>query len=93
MIDTDAASAAELQRRLAARTPGERMQMACSMFTLAQTCVRAGLSAQAGNLSEAEQRVLVLRRLHPDGLELDRSALEAAVRRHVERHGMTGVRP
>ena len=69
-----------LQRLFASRSPGERMQMACAMFTLAHATMRAGLTAQHAPASERELRVLELRRLYHDELELDRNALEDRIR-------------
>lgn len=73
MNDTAPSIAATWDRLLMARPPGERMRMACAMFTVARLCVRGGITASEPGLSEADLRVRELRRLY--GNEFDSSTM------------------
>lgn len=84
MKDTSPETAAMLERLWAGRSPGERMQMACAMFTTARLCARAGIALTEPGLSEGEIRVREFRRFH--GVEFDaahRERIESRIRAWV----------
>jgi hypothetical protein len=68
MSDTSPATEAYLTARYGELSPGQRIEMACGMWTAAVTMVRAGLGETVAGLSEAEQRVMLVERLYSGDL-------------------------
>ena len=64
MSDTLAATEAYLDERYRTVTPGQRIEMACGMFTTAVQLARAGICAAEPELPESEIRVRLLTRLY-----------------------------
>lgn len=64
MIDTLSATEAYLASRYGKLTPGRRIEMACGMWATAVSMARAGLGDEVAGLSESEQRIRLLERLH-----------------------------
>lgn len=64
MSDTLAKTEAFLEERYRQLTPGQRIEMACGMWTTAVALARAGICASEPGLTEAEIRVRLVRRLH-----------------------------
>lgn len=82
MNDTSATTEAYLAARYGELTPGQRIEMACGMWATAVRMARAGLGDAAAGLSEPEQRVMLLERLHDGELAPEvMSALIARIRR------------
>jgi len=69
MSDTLAATEAYLAARYDELTPGQRIEMACGMWAAAVSMARAGLGDAAAGLTESEQRVTLLERIHGGDLE------------------------
>jgi hypothetical protein len=51
---------------MAARTPAQRVRMACSMFEAGRAMLRAGLRQRHGNISENRMRSLVFQTMYKD---------------------------
>jgi hypothetical protein len=82
MSDTSAATEAYLTARYRELSPGQRIEMACGMWTTAVAMARAGIGAAAAGLSESEQRVMLVERLYAGDLApAVMSALIARLRR------------
>lgn len=79
MSDTLATTEAYLAARYGELTPGQRIEMACGMWATAVSMARAGLGDAAAGLSKAEQRVMLLERLH--GGDLEPAAMAALIAR------------
>ena len=79
MNDTSASTETYLESRYRERTPGQRIEMACGMWTAAVTMARAGIRAAAPGLREPEQRVMLLERLY--GGDLAPAVMTALVAR------------
>ncbi|MDO8677158.1 MAG: hypothetical protein Q7R30_01130 [Acidobacteriota bacterium] len=75
MSDTLAGTEAYLETRYRERSAGERVEMACGMFSAAVQLARGGICASEPGLSEPELRIRLLRRLYGD--ELPREFLAA----------------
>lgn len=80
MSDTSATTEAYLSARYRELAPGQRIEMACGMWATAVSMARAGLGDAAAGLSEPEQRVMLLERLHGDLAPEVMSALIARIR-------------
>lgn len=68
MSDTLATTEAYLTARYRELSPGQRIEMACGMWTTAVTMARAGIGDAAAGLSESEQRVMLVKRLYAGDL-------------------------
>lgn len=71
MSDTAPDVEAYLARRFAALSPGERVAMACGMFTTAMRVARAGILAAEPDLDEPAIRLRLLQRFYGDELAQD----------------------
>lgn len=81
MSDTLAATEAYLAERYRNLTPGQRIEMACGMFTAALHLARAGILAAEPRLKEAEIRGRLLQRLYAEDLpSADLAAVSARIR-------------
>lgn len=69
--------------RVAERSEGERVQMACGMFSTAVRLAEAGILAESPGLEPGEVRVRLLRRLYGADLsEATLARIEAWLRAH-----------
>lgn len=64
MNDTSAAVDARFRQMMLARSPGERLAMACRMFATARTLVRSALLREHGPLDRLQLRRLTFERLY-----------------------------
>ncbi|MBN1979989.1 MAG: hypothetical protein JW795_00550 [Chitinivibrionales bacterium] len=55
-----------MTRMMAARTPADRLRMACSMFDAGRKLMIAGLLEENGNLTKAQLRARIFIRLYGD---------------------------
>jgi len=78
MSDTLAATEAYLETRYRERSAGERVEMACGMFSAAMQLARAGICASEPGLSEPELRIRLLRRWYGDELPREFLAVVSA---------------
>ncbi len=69
MNDTSAGTDAYLEERYRQLTPGQRIEMACGMWTAAVGLARAGICAAEPGLTETEIRARLVRRLYGHDLE------------------------
>lgn len=83
MNDTPPAVEAKYRDMLMAKSPAERVVMACRMFGTAKAFVQAGLLQQHGHLSRADLRRLTFLRFYgQDFSELEREK----ILRHLAAH-------
>lgn len=75
MSDTLPATERYLDDRYRRLTPGQRVEMACGMFSAAVELARAGILAAEPQLGRREIRVRLLRGLYAD--DLPRNVLDA----------------
>lgn len=68
MSDTLASTELYLDERYRRLTPGQRIEMACGMFSTAVQLARAGVCAAEPGLGESEIRVRLLERLYSEDL-------------------------
>ena len=69
MKDTSDAVEAKFREMVLARSPAERLAMACGMFTTAKALIRAGLLQECGDLDRAELRRRIFFRLYGDDFD------------------------
>lgn len=79
MSDTAPDVETYLAARFAALSPGQRVAMACGMFSTAMRVARAGILAAEPDLDEAAVRLRLLQRFYGD--ELSRDAMVAVATR------------
>ena len=85
MSDTLAATEAYLETRYRERSAGERVEMACGMFSAAVQLARAGICMSEPGLSELELRIRLIKRFYgdefpPEFLAAVAARLESAVK-------------
>lgn len=76
MKDTPDAIEAKFHAMILARSPAERLSMACKMFTTAKALIAAGLLQEYGELDQNELRRRIFLRLYADDFdEVDREKI------------------
>jgi len=81
MLDTAPAVAALYRRLLASRSDSERLAMVADMFDATKELIESAISHEHNDLSPAELRVELFRRLHGHSLDPGTvSAVEARLR-------------
>jgi len=66
MRDTPVEVEAHLRSLYASLTPGERLRKACSMFDTGVTLIKAGILHEQPEISDAQLREAIFRRLYSD---------------------------
>ena len=64
MKDTTPEAEAEFRRRVMAKSPEERLKMACDMFSTAKKIAEAGILAEEGPLEKDELRRRLYERIY-----------------------------
>ena len=90
MKDTPPEVEERFRQMLMARTPGERLEMACDMFQMARELMRAQILAENPKATEKEVRREIFLRTY--GQDFDAETLNKILRAFEEREG-TRKRP